>query len=128
MVWEKLTNEHSHEVPIMHLRCVHKINYYRDSNSKGKLEYFRFMIGNTAEALSCCSSRSDGDTLRVWFICIPFVPSEHGVKMTAPLEVCTKDMHRAVVRCLASEAMKRVEIHRQLAAKNGQNCSPQKSV
>jgi hypothetical protein len=32
--------------------------------------------------------------LRVWFSSSPFVPSEHGVKMTAPLEVCTKDKHQ----------------------------------
>jgi hypothetical protein len=43
------------------------------------------MIGNTAEARLCCSSRSDGGMLRVWFSYSPFVPSEHGVKMAAPL-------------------------------------------
>jgi hypothetical protein len=47
------------------------------------LECFRCIIGNTAEAGSCCSSRSDGDMLRVWFSRRPFVQSEHGVNMTA---------------------------------------------
>jgi hypothetical protein len=55
------------------------------------LEYFRCMIGNTAEVWSYFSSRSDNDMLRVWFSCSPFVPSECGVKMVATLEVCTKD-------------------------------------
>jgi hypothetical protein len=51
------------------------------------LEYFRCMIGNTAEAWSYCSSRSDCDMLRVWFTYSPFVQSEHGVNVTAPLKV-----------------------------------------
>jgi hypothetical protein len=55
------------------------------------LEYFCCMIGSTAEAVSCCSSRSDGDMLRVWFSCSPFVSSESGVKMVAAVEVCIKD-------------------------------------
>jgi hypothetical protein len=60
-------------------------------NVRAILEYFRCMIGNTAEAWSYCSSRSDSDMLRVWFICSPFVSSECGVKMVATQEVCTKD-------------------------------------
>jgi hypothetical protein len=55
------------------------------------LEYYHCMIGNTAEVWSYCSLRSDGDMLRVWFTCRPFVPSEHGGKMFATLEVCAKD-------------------------------------
>jgi hypothetical protein len=54
-------------------------------------ECSRCVIGNTTEAWSYCRSRSDGDMLRVWFNCSQFVPREHGVKMTDPLEVCTKD-------------------------------------
>jgi hypothetical protein len=88
-------------------------------------KYFCYVIGNTAEALSCCNSRSDGNMLRVWFSCSSFVPNEHGVKMTAPLEVCTKDEQRAIVRFLVSRGMKGAEVHRQLAAKYGQNCLPQ---
>jgi hypothetical protein len=54
---------------------------------KAILEYFHCMIGNTTEAWSCCSLRSDGDMLGVWFSCILFVLREHGVKVVAPLEV-----------------------------------------
>jgi hypothetical protein len=61
------------------------------------LEHFCCMIGNTADVRSFCSSRSDGDMLWVWLSCNPFVLSEHGVKMTAPLEVCTKDKQHAIV-------------------------------
>jgi hypothetical protein len=53
------------------------------------------------------------------------MPSEHGVKMTASLEVCTKDKQHEIVRFLVSKGMTEAEIHRQLAAKYGQNCSPQ---
>jgi hypothetical protein len=48
-------------------------------------------MGNTAETWSCCTSSSDGDMLRVWFSCSPFLSSQHGVKTSAGLEVCTKD-------------------------------------
>jgi hypothetical protein len=64
---------------------------------KAILEYVRCIIGNTAEAWSYCSSRSDGKMLRVWFNCSPFMPSECGVKMTALLQVCTNDKQRATV-------------------------------
>jgi hypothetical protein len=58
------------------------------------------MISNTAEARSYCSSRSDSDMLRVWFSC-PCVPIECGVKMTALLEVCTKEkQHNCVFFCV----------------------------
>jgi hypothetical protein len=53
-----------------------------------------------------------------------FLPSEHGVKMTAPLYICTRDKQHAVVLFLASEGMKGAEIHQQLALKYGQNCLP----
>jgi hypothetical protein len=45
--------------------------------------------------------------------------------MNAVLEVCTKDKQHVVVGFLVSEGMKGAEIHRQLAAKFGQNCLPQ---
>jgi hypothetical protein len=70
------------------------------------LEYFHFMIGNSAEAWSCSSSRSDGDMLRMWFICSPFVLSAHDIKMTVPLEVCTKDKQHVIVHFLVCEGMK----------------------
>jgi hypothetical protein len=81
------------------------------------LEYFCCVIGNTAEAWSCCSSRSDRDMLRVWFSCTLFVPIEHGVKVTAPTDVCTKDMQHVTARFLVSEGIKGAEINRKLATK-----------
>jgi hypothetical protein len=83
------------------------------------------MIGNTSEASSAVAQGQAVTMLRVWFSCIPFVLSEHDVKMTAALEVCTKDKKHATVRFLVYEGMKRAEIHRQLVAKYGQNCLPQ---
>jgi hypothetical protein len=64
------------------------------------LEYFRCVTGNTAEACSCCSSRSDADMLRVWFTCSPFMPSKHGAcaNTNAPLQACTKDEQHKIVR------------------------------
>jgi hypothetical protein len=53
------------------------------------LKYFCCLIGNTAEAYSYCSSRSDG-ILQVWFSCL-FVPSENSIKVAASLDVCSKD-------------------------------------
>jgi hypothetical protein len=44
--------------------------------------------------------------LRVWFSC-PFVPSEHGVKMFAPLEVCTKDKQHETERFCYRQEWKR---------------------
>jgi hypothetical protein len=61
------------------------------------LEYFHCMNDNTAEAWPYCSKRSDDGMLQVWFICSTFVLSEHGIKMTALLEVSTKDKQHAVV-------------------------------
>jgi hypothetical protein len=55
------------------------------------LGYFCCMIGNTTEAWSYCSSRTDSDMLKVWYMCSLFLLSECGVKMIAPLDVCTKD-------------------------------------
>jgi hypothetical protein len=55
------------------------------------LEYFRCVIGSTAEACQYFGWRSDSDMLRVWFSCSPSVSSGCSVKMVAMLEVCTKD-------------------------------------
>jgi hypothetical protein len=41
------------------------------------------------------------------------VQSDHGIKMTASLEVCTKDKQHAVVQFLVSVGMNGAEIHRQ---------------
>jgi hypothetical protein len=76
------------------------------------------VIGNTVGAWLYCTSGRDGDLLRVWFSCSPFVPSECGVKVTAALKTATWAV--LVVRRGAG-----AEIHRQLAARCGQNCSPQ---
>jgi hypothetical protein len=75
----------------MTLRQLHGLYTKEIKKVRAILEYFRRMIGNTAEAWSCCSLRSDGDMLRVWFSCSSYVPCEHGVKMAAPIEFCTKD-------------------------------------
>jgi hypothetical protein len=85
------------------------------------LGYFHSTVDSTAEAFSCCSSRSNGDMLRVWLSCSQFVPNERGVKIVAALEVCTKDKQRAIV----SEGMRGAETNRKLSAKYGQNCLPQ---
>lgn len=58
------------------------------------LKYFHCVTGNTTEAWSFCTSRSD---MWAWFRCSPFVPSERGVKMVAPLRVCTKDKQLATL-------------------------------
>jgi hypothetical protein len=85
---------------------------------------FFCMTGNSAETSSYSSPRSDGDMLRVWFSCSPFVPSKRDVKMAAPLEVCNKDEQRAVVRILSSEGVKVSETDRRLASQYGQNFLP----
>jgi hypothetical protein len=100
--------------------CTKKIQKVR-----AILEYFRCMIGNTAEAWPCCSSRSDGDMLRVWFSCSPFVPSEHGVNDDCSTRGLHQGQANAVLRILMYEGIKRTEIHPQLAAKYVQNFLPQ---
>jgi hypothetical protein len=79
---------------ISHLSMPHLSKCYQHTREIQKvraiLEYFHCMIDNTAEAWSYCSTGSDGDMLQAWFSC-PFVPSEHGVKMVATLDVCTKE-------------------------------------
>lgn len=59
-------------------------------------EYFHCMVGNATETWSFCNSRSGCDVLWVWFIC-PFVLSEHGVNITTPLGVCTKDKNLSLL-------------------------------
>jgi hypothetical protein len=55
------------------------------------MEYFLFVISNTAEAWIYCCSRSDSNMLWVWFICSLYVSSERGVKLVAKQEICTKN-------------------------------------
>lgn len=64
---------------------------------KFSFKYFRYITVTSAEAWSYCSSMSDGGMLRAWFSCSPFI-GELGVKMAAPLQVCTKDEEGSVVR------------------------------
>jgi hypothetical protein len=87
-----------HPVPPKALRILHAglpwnraLSDLRTRFKKGNIGTFSLKIGNTAEAWPCCSTRSDGDMLRAWFSCHPFVPREHGVNMTAALEICIKE-------------------------------------
>lgn len=69
------------------------------------------MIVHTAEASSRCSSWSDCNMLLVWFSCNPFVPSDHGLKITAAQGFCIKDKQYAVERVFVSVGTKGAEIH-----------------
>lgn len=82
----------------------------------------------TAGAWPCCSSRSDCDILLSWFSCAVFVLSEHDIKMTASLEVYTKDKQYAVMYFLLSEVTEGEDIHQWLGAWYGQNCLPEWNV
>jgi hypothetical protein len=82
---------------------------YETQKVRAVVEYFLCMIGSTAEAWSYCSSVSDRDLLRVWFSCSPSVLSEHGVKMSAALEVCARDKKHAAVCILVSEGTRGVK-------------------
>jgi hypothetical protein len=54
--------------------------------------------------------------------------SEHGIKMNAPLEVCTENKQHTVTHFLVSKGKKGTNIDQQLAAKYRQDCLPQWSV
>jgi hypothetical protein len=64
-----------------HMMVIHKL---------ASTGHFCYVTGSTAEALLCCSSRSDSDMLRVWssfnLTCV-----ECGIKMVAVPEVSTRD-------------------------------------
>jgi hypothetical protein len=49
--------------------------------------------------------------LLVWFSCNPFVPSDHGLKITAAQGFCIKDKQYAVERVFVSVGTKGAEIH-----------------
>jgi hypothetical protein len=74
---------------------------------RATLGYFRCVFGNTAEAWSCCSSRSDGYMLRVWFTCAEWAR----IKDDVPIQVCTKDKQHAIGSFLMSEGIKGAEIN-----------------
>jgi hypothetical protein len=59
------------------------------------LEHFRCMIGNTTEARSHSSSRSDSWKLRALLRTGPYVWRECGVKKVLTLRICTKDKQRS---------------------------------
>jgi hypothetical protein len=50
------------------------------------------------------------------------------VKMAAPLETCTKEEQRSVIRFLTSEGVKSIYIHRRMKAKYGDACLSQQQV
>lgn len=58
----------------------------------------------------------------MWFNYSQFEPSEHGIKVTAPVVVFTKDKQHAISTVLISDEMKLAEIHQQLVATYRQNC------
>lgn len=65
-------------------------NRERNLNSVGNTEIFSCTVGNTAEAWSHCSSKSNSDKLRVWFSCTPSVLIKC-VRDVAKLDVCTEN-------------------------------------
>jgi hypothetical protein len=50
------------------------------------------------------------------------------VKMATPLETCTKEEQRSVIRFLTSEGVKPIEIHCRMKAKYGDACLSQQQV
>jgi hypothetical protein len=58
------------------------------------------MTGNTADAWSYCSSRSDSDMLRVWFSRSPFVPSDCGVKTVVTQRFAPRTLNINAQSCI----------------------------
>ena len=50
------------------------------------------------------------------------------IKMAAPLETCTKEEQRCVIRFLRSEGVKPIEIHRRMKVQYGDACLSQQQV
>ena len=50
------------------------------------------------------------------------------IKMAAPLETCTREEQRSVVRFLRSEGVKPIEIHRRMKVQYGDECLSQQQV
>ena len=50
------------------------------------------------------------------------------IKMAAPLETCTREEQRSVVRFLRSEGVKPIEIHRRMKVQYGDVCLSQQQV
>src|SRR5215469_16072296 len=50
------------------------------------------------------------------------------IKMAAPLETCTRDEQRSLIRFLRSEGVKPIEIHRRMKVQYGDACLSQQQV
>jgi hypothetical protein len=50
------------------------------------------------------------------------------VKIAVPLETCTKEEQRSVIRFLTSEGVKPIEIHHRMKAKYGDACLSQQQM
>ena len=50
------------------------------------------------------------------------------IKMAAPLETCTREEQRSVIRFLRSEGVKPIEIHRRMKVQYGDACLSQQQV
>jgi hypothetical protein len=61
------------------------------------LEYFQCMIGNIKRPAHFVAQGQTMTSCECGSFVVPFVSSEHGVKMTAPLKVCTKSKQHATV-------------------------------
>ena len=48
--------------------------------------------------------------------------------MAAPLEICTREEQRSVIRFLRSEGVKPIEIHRRMKVQHGDACLSQQQV
>ncbi|PNF34305.1 hypothetical protein B7P43_G16292 [Cryptotermes secundus] len=55
-------------------------------------------------------------------------PSQHRYKMAAPLETCTREEQRSVIRFLCSEGVKPIEIYRRMKFQYGDACLSQQQV
>lgn len=58
----------------------------------------------------CTVAQGQTVTSCEWFTKSPSMPSKHGIKMAAPLEVSTKDKQHALVCFVWSEGRKGAEI------------------
>ena len=54
--------------------------------------------------------------------------SHHQYKMAAPLETCTREEQRSVIRFLCSEGVKPIEIYRRMKFQCGDACLSQQQV
>ena len=50
------------------------------------------------------------------------------IKMAAPLQICTREEQRSVIRFLRGEGVKPIEIHRRMKIQYGDECLSQQQV